>query len=71
MAKNPIFALLWLILLVFIAWPIAGICAGIWILLQVRLYLTKNEAKKIHVVCVIAMALLYIGFTPTVYSHIV
>ncbi|KAL9181460.1 hypothetical protein ACHAXT_010265 [Thalassiosira profunda] len=28
MAKNPIFAVLWLALLVFLAWPIAGICAG-------------------------------------------
>ena len=34
MASNPIFAILWLVLLWFIAWPIAGICAGIWVLLQ-------------------------------------
>jgi hypothetical protein len=34
MAKNVIFGLLWLLLLVFIAWPVAGFCAGIWILLQ-------------------------------------
>lgn len=34
MAKNAIFAILWLALLIFIAWPIAGIAAGIWILLQ-------------------------------------
>ena len=76
MAKNPIFGILWILLLVFIAWPVsrvscallmslslcdeeilgwqflppsntlshwllllsqvAGFCAGIWILLQVR-----------------------------------
>lgn len=34
-SKNPIFGLLWLILLIFIAWPVAGFCAGFWILLQV------------------------------------
>ena len=37
MAKNPIFSILWLALLVFIAWPVAAFCAGFWILLQVRL----------------------------------
>jgi hypothetical protein len=36
MASNPIFAILWLALLWFIAWPVAGLCAGFWILLQVR-----------------------------------
>ena len=35
MAQNPIFGLLWLILLIFIAWPVAGIAAVIWIFLQV------------------------------------
>ena len=30
MAKNPIFAILWLLLLWFIAWPLAGLCAGVW-----------------------------------------
>lgn len=38
-AKNLIFSIVWIALLVFIAWPIAGICAGLWILLQVRLRL--------------------------------
>jgi hypothetical protein len=33
MARNPLFALLWLILL-FIAWPVAFLSSGIWILLQ-------------------------------------
>lgn len=36
MAKNPIFAVLWIVLLIFIAWPVAGFCAGFWLLLQVR-----------------------------------
>ncbi len=34
MAKNPCYALLWLILLVFIAWPVAGFASGLWIFLQ-------------------------------------
>ena len=34
MGGNPCFALIWLIMLVFIAWPVAGFCAGIWIFLQ-------------------------------------
>jgi hypothetical protein len=37
MASNPCFALLWLILLFFIAWPVAGLCSGLWILLQVSI----------------------------------
>jgi hypothetical protein len=36
MAKNPLFAILWLVLLFFIAWPVAFFCAGFWVLLQVR-----------------------------------
>jgi hypothetical protein len=36
MAQNPIFGILWLALLIFIAWPVAGIAAAIWIFLQVR-----------------------------------
>lgn len=35
MAKNPVFAILWIALLLFLAWPIAGICCGIWLILQV------------------------------------
>jgi len=34
MAKNPIFAVVWLVLLVCLAWPVAGMCAGVWLLLQ-------------------------------------
>jgi hypothetical protein len=37
MAGNPCYSLLWLILLVFIAWPLAYFCAGLWIFLMVRL----------------------------------
>ena len=33
MSGNPVFALLWAVLLFFIAWPVAGICAGLWLLL--------------------------------------
>ena len=36
MANNILFAILWVLLLWFIAWPVAMICAGLWILLQVR-----------------------------------
>ncbi|CAB9511054.1 expressed unknown protein [Seminavis robusta] len=32
--KNPLFPVLWLILLVWVAWPVALFCAGIWIILQ-------------------------------------
>jgi hypothetical protein len=35
MAGNPCYSLLWLILLVFIAWPVAGLCAGLWIFCMV------------------------------------
>jgi hypothetical protein len=34
MAKNPCYALLWLLLLLFIAWPVSGFASGIWIFLQ-------------------------------------
>jgi hypothetical protein len=34
MAGNPCFALLWLILLFFIAWPVAFFACGLWIILQ-------------------------------------
>lgn len=29
--KNFLFSFLWLLLLLFIGWPIAGICAGWWV----------------------------------------
>jgi len=35
---SPIFAVLWIVLLLCLAWPIAGICAGIWLLLQVSMF---------------------------------
>ncbi|KAI2500097.1 hypothetical protein MHU86_14364 [Fragilaria crotonensis] len=34
MASNPLYAIIWLVLLVFIAWPIAGLLAFVWIILQ-------------------------------------
>ena len=35
MASNPIYAICWLILLWFLAWPVAMFCAGLWVLFQV------------------------------------
>jgi hypothetical protein len=57
MNKNPIFALLWLLLLVFIAWPVAGFCAGIWIFLQVRLIQRKRNRSTIIVHSLISFKL--------------
>ena len=34
MGSNPIYALCWLVVLVFIAWPVAGLCSGLWVVLQ-------------------------------------
>ncbi|KAL7581546.1 hypothetical protein ACA910_022110 [Epithemia clementina (nom. ined.)] len=34
MAKNAVYAVLWILLLIFIAWPVAGICCWFWLLLQ-------------------------------------
>mgnify|MGYP000151801904 CR=1 FL=1 len=31
MASNPIYAVLWLILLSFLAWPVAFFCAALWV----------------------------------------
>ena len=47
MSKNPIFAILWLLLLWFISWPIAGLCAGFWILLQVR-FRRENAVTRVR-----------------------
>ncbi|GFH58992.1 hypothetical protein CTEN210_15468 [Chaetoceros tenuissimus] len=33
-SKNPIYALMWLVLLVFLAWPLAGFLTVIWVVLQ-------------------------------------
>jgi hypothetical protein len=35
MASNPIFAILWVLVLFFIAWPVAFFAAGIWVFIQV------------------------------------
>ena len=32
--QSLFFAIVWLVMLIFIAWPVAGLAAGIWILLQ-------------------------------------
>lgn len=34
--SNPIFALIWLVLLIFLAWPVAFAMSGCWIILQVK-----------------------------------
>jgi hypothetical protein len=34
--SNLVYSILWLIVLWFISWPIAGFAAGFWILIQVR-----------------------------------
>ncbi|KAL7556342.1 hypothetical protein ACA910_006146 [Epithemia clementina (nom. ined.)] len=31
---NILYAILWIALLIFIAWPVAGFCATFWLLLQ-------------------------------------
>lgn len=36
MASNPIYSILWLILLCILAWPVAALCAGLWVVLMVR-----------------------------------
>lgn len=60
--KNPIFALLWLILLIFIAWPIAGICAAVWIFLQVRDWSCAFMRRKNSGVIGHVAVSLFIGF---------
>jgi hypothetical protein len=46
-AKNFLFAIVWLLLLVFIAWPVAGICAIAWLFLQVRASETLPEKQAV------------------------
>ena len=41
MASNPLFGILWLILLSFLAWPVAALCAGIWVVLMVSLHVGR------------------------------
>jgi len=33
-SKNPLFGLVWVALLLFLAWPVAGFCAAVWLILQ-------------------------------------
>ena len=42
MASNPLFGILWLILLSFLAWPVAALCAGIWVVLMVGLSVGRD-----------------------------
>jgi len=32
MAKNIVFSLIWIVLLIFLAWPVAAFCAGWWVI---------------------------------------
>ena len=34
MSKNPCFALLWIVVMLPIAWMVAGFCSALWIFLQ-------------------------------------
>ena len=35
--QGSIYAIAWLFVLVFISWPLAGFCIGVWVVLQVRI----------------------------------
>ncbi|KAL7516667.1 hypothetical protein ACHAWX_001655 [Stephanocyclus meneghinianus] len=35
MARNPLFSIIWIAVLFFLAWPIAGICAGVSLILPI------------------------------------
>src|SRR6056300_798119 len=41
MASNPLFGILWIVLLSFLAWPVAALCAGIWVVLMVSLHVGR------------------------------
>lgn len=75
MNKNPIFAILWLLLLVFIAWPVAGFCAGIWIFLQVRLMsrhvsFKENEIdRRTSTLCVVHSLISFISANSHFHFH--
>ena len=45
MASNPIFSLLWLILLWFLAWPVAFLFAWLWVIFMVRLEIIMRLAR--------------------------
>ena len=46
MAKNVIFAIIWIAVLFFIAWPLAAFCAGIWVIIQVSV---SDCARSLHI----------------------
>jgi hypothetical protein len=46
MGKNILFSIIWILLLFFIAWPVAAFLAGIWIILQVRMLLWSTEDHR-------------------------
>jgi hypothetical protein len=63
MASNPIFAILWFILLVFIAWPVAFFCAVIWVFLLVSQYACLLAPLSVHVLSD-SLNFLYLSCSP-------
>jgi hypothetical protein len=61
MASNPIFALLWLILLLVLAWPAAILCAILWVIFMVRLEMNDNKVGMFPFIAlkIIDLLLLY------------
>jgi hypothetical protein len=47
MAGNPLYALCWIVLLFFVAWPVAALCSGLWIILQVRTRMMSTNYYRI------------------------
>eukprot|EP00536_Pseudo-nitzschia_multiseries_P002917 jgi/Psemu1/301664/fgenesh1_kg.41_\ len=46
--NNFFFSIIWLIVLIFLAWPIAWACAWFWILLQPFEAIIPNPVKSIN-----------------------
>jgi len=64
--RNPIFPILWLILLIWIAYPVALFCAGIWIVLQVK-KLFVCCFSSVFVICLLKKILCILA--PRMISH--
>ena len=71
MASNPIYSILWLILLCILAWPVAALCAGLWVVLMVsRIYPTVYYSNICHhIVLPSSSSLISTTFT-VIYSHL-
>lgn len=58
MAKNILYAILWALLLFFIAWPVAVFCSWFWIILQAstsRQCVVSSKARSSDHVCVCSL----------------